>query len=50
MKIFLSIFVLLFIKPILGLIRLFWEILKFFFQIIFYKAVFKIIDWIFRIL
>lgn len=46
MKFFWGIAALLLIKPIFGLVKFLWWILSFFVELLFLKAVFKLIDWI----
>ena len=50
MKSFWKLFTLLFITPIVGLIKILWFLVSFAFQLLFYKILFKIIDWLFKLL
>ena len=46
--IFLGLLAILFIKPIIGILKFFWMIIFFAVQLLFYKIVFKILDWLFK--
>ena len=47
---FLSLLAILFIKPIFGIVKFFWMIISFAVQLLFYKIVFKILDWLFKLI
>ena len=46
--IFLGLLAILFIKPIIGILKFFWMIIFFAVQLLFYKIVFKLLDWLFK--
>ena len=50
MKFFLGLLAILFIKPILGIVKFFWMIISFVVQLLFYKLLFKILDWLFKLI
>ena len=39
-----------FIKPIIGILKFFWMIISFAVQLLFYKLLFKILDWLFKLI
>ncbi|ALD66953.1 hypothetical protein RN80_00135 [Streptococcus mitis] len=49
-EIFLGLLAILFIKPILGIVKFFWMIISFAVQLLFYKLLFKILDWLFKLI
>ena len=48
--IFLGLLAILFIKPIIGILKFFWMIISFAVQLLFYKLLFKILDWLFKLI
>lgn len=50
MKFFLGLLAILFIKPIFGIVKFFWMIISFAVQLLFYKLLFKILDWLFKLI
>ena len=50
MKIFLGLLAIIFIKPIIGIVKFFWMIISFAVQLLFYKLLFKLLDWLFKLL
>ena len=50
MKFFWTILAILFIKPIIGIMKFLWMIISFSVQLLFYKIVFKILDWLFKLI
>ena len=50
MKFFWGLLAILFIKPIIGIVKFFWMIISFAVQLLFYKIVFKILDWLFKLI
>ena len=50
MKFFLGLLAIIFIKPIIGIVKFLWMIISFAVQLLFYKIVFKILDWLFKLL
>ena len=50
MKFFWGILVIIFIKPIIGIVKFLWMIIYFAIQLLFYKMVFKILDWLFKLI
>lgn len=50
MKFFWAILAILFIKPIIGIMKFLWMIISFAFQLLLYKIVFKIFDWLFKLI
>ena len=50
MKFFLGLLVILFIKPIIGIVKFFWMIISFAVQLLFCKLLFKILDWLFKLI
>lgn len=50
MKFFWAILAIIFIKPIFGIVKFFWMIISFAVQLLFYKIVFKIWDWLFKLI
>ncbi|HES9824722.1 TPA: hypothetical protein V1S98_001162 [Streptococcus pneumoniae] len=49
-EIFFGLLAILFIKPIIGIVKFFWMIISFAVQLLFYKIVFKILDWLFKLI
>lgn len=47
---FFGLLAILFIKPIIGIVKFFWMIISFAVQLLFYKIVFKILDWLFKLI
>ena len=39
-----------FFKPIIGIVKFFWMIISFAVQLLFYKLLFKILDWLFKLI
>ena len=50
MKFFWAILAIFFIKPIIGIVKFFWMIIYFAVQLLFYKLLFKILDWLFKLI
>lgn len=50
MKIFLGLLAIIFIKPIIGIVKFFWMIISFAVQLLFYKLLFKLMDWLFKLI
>ncbi len=50
MKFFWGLLAIIFIKPIIGILKFFWMIIYFAVQLLFYKIVFKILDWLFKLI
>ena len=50
MKFFRAILAIIFIKPSLGIVKFFWMIISFAVQLLFYKILFKILDWLFKLI
>ena len=50
MKFFWAILAILFIKPIIGIMKFLWMIISFAVQLLLYKILFKILDWLFKII
>ena len=50
MKFFLGLLAILFIKPIIGIVKFFWIIISFAVQLLFYKLLFKLLDWLFKLI
>ena len=50
MKFFLGLLAIIFIKPILGIVKFFWMIISFAVQLLLYKLLFKILDWFFKLI
>lgn len=50
MKFFWAILAILFIKPIIGIMKFLWMIISFAFQLLLYKILFKILDWLFKLI
>ncbi|HET0680046.1 TPA: hypothetical protein VQK57_002089 [Streptococcus pneumoniae] len=49
-EIFFDLLAILFIKPIIGIVKFFWMIISFAVQLLFYKILFKILDWLFKLI
>ena len=49
MKFFWGLLAIIFIKPIIGIMKFFWMIISFAVQLLFYKLLFKILDWLFKL-
>ena len=47
---FLGLLAIIFIKPIIGILKFFWMIISFAFQLLFYKLLFKLLDWLFKLI
>ena len=50
MKFFWGLLAIIFIKPIIEILKFFWMIISFTVQLLFYKIVFKILDWLFKLI
>lgn len=50
MKFFWGLLAIIFIKPIFGMVKFFCMIISFAVQLLFYKIVFKILDWLFKLI
>ena len=50
MKFFWALLAIIFIKPIFGILKFFWMIIYFAIQLLFYKLLFKILDWLFQLI
>ena len=50
MKFFLGLLAIIFIKPIIGIVKFLWMIISFAVQLLFYKILFKILDWLFKLI
>ncbi len=50
MKFFWGLLAIIFIKPIIGILKFFWMIISFAVQLLFYKLLFKILDWLFKLI
>lgn len=50
MKFFWDLLAIIFIKPIIGIVKFLWMLVSFAFQLLFYKIVFKILDWLFKLI
>ena len=50
MKFFLGLLAILFIKPIIGIVKFFWMIIYFAVQLLFYKLLFKLLNWLFKLI
>ena len=50
MKFFWAILAILFIKPIIGIVKFLWMIISFAVQLLLYKILFKILDWLFKLI
>ena len=50
MKFFLGLLAILFIKPIIGIVKFFWMFISFAVQLLFYKLLFKILDWLIKLI
>ena len=49
MKFFLGLLAIIFIKPIIGIVKFLWMIISFAVQLLFYKLLFKLLDWLFKL-
>ncbi len=49
MKFFFGLFAIIFIKPIIGIVKFLWMIISFVVQLLFYKLLFKLLDWLFKL-
>jgi len=50
MKFFWGILAIIFIKPIIGIVKFLWMIISFAVQLLFYKLLFKLLDWLFKLI
>ena len=50
MKFFLGLLAIIFIKPIIGIVKFLWIIIYFAVQLLFYKILFKTLDWLFKLI
>ena len=50
MKFFWGRLAIIFIKPIIGIVKFLWMIIYFAIQLLFYKLLFKILDWLFKLI
>ena len=50
MKFFWAILAILFIKPIIGIVKFFCMIISVTVHLLFYKLLFKILDWLFKLI
>ena len=50
MKFFWALLAIIFIKPIIGILKFFWMIISFTVQLLLYKILFKILDWLFQLI
>ena len=50
MKFFFGLLAILFIKPIFWIVKFFWMIISFAVQLLFYKILFKLLDWLFKLI
>ena len=50
MKFFLGLLAIIFIKPVIGILKFFWMIISFAVQLLFYKLLFTILDWLFKLI
>lgn len=50
MKFFWGLLAIIFIKPIFGIMKFLWMIIYFAIQLLLYKIVFKILDWLFKLI
>ena len=50
MKFFWGLLAILFIKPIIGSVKFLWMIISFAIQLLFYKLLFKLLDWLFKLI
>ena len=50
MKFFFGLLAIIFIKPIIGIVKFLWMIIYFAIQLLFYKLLFKILDWLFKLI
>ena len=48
MKFFFGLLAIIFIKPIIGIVKFLWMIIYFAIQLLFYKLLFKLLDWLFK--
>jgi len=49
MKFFFGLLAIIFIKPIIGIVKFLWMIISFAVQLLFYKLLFKLLDWLFKL-
>ena len=49
MKFFWAILAIIFIKLIIGIVKFLWMIISFVVQLLFYKLLFKLLDWLFKL-
>ena len=49
MKFFLGLLAIIFIKPIIRIVKFLWMIISFAVQLLFYKILFKLLDWLFKL-
>lgn len=50
MKFFWGLLAIIFIKPIIGIMKFLWMIISFAFQLLLFKILFKILDWLFKLI
>ena len=50
MKFFWELLAIIFIKPIFGIVKFFWMNISFAVQLLFYKLLFKMLDWLFKLI
>ena len=50
MKFFFGLLAIIFIKPIIGIVKFLWMIIYFAIQLLFYKLLFKLLDWLFKLI
>ena len=50
MKFFWGLLAIIFIKPIFGIMKFLWMIIYFAIQLLFYKLLFKLLDWLFKLI
>ena len=50
MKFFWGLLAIIFIKPIIGIVKFLWMIIYFAIQLLFYKLFFKLLDWLFKLI
>lgn len=50
MKLIFAVLLLLFIKPIFWMLKIFWNLLSIVFHILFYRMIFKAIEYLFKLL
>ena len=49
MNFFLGLLAIIFIKPMIGIVKFLWMIISFAVQLLFYKLLFKLLDWLFKL-